>query len=240
MSDGWPTSWLCGKNRLMAYRCEATSLGGFLQQLAVSYIARGYWFYVTGCIPERKNPRSVDLKLIDRYGVGISQWARARRKRAGLANLQYLRLERFFVLLATHGEHRFFEEEAVSIRDVRRIPIKVGGYSVGFRGGHPSVRIEPGEYKRLKAYFLDLAVRRSPEAIEAEFLGVRYEPYAPIRAQLLCIHRAVDRVRKTAGFEPVRACFRFKRRVYRPFGEALAESRQNAGILPAQSQKDAD
>lgn len=202
----------------MNYRCEATSLGGFIQQLAVSYIARGYWFYVTGSIPERKDPRAVDGKLIDRYGIAISQWARARRKRAGLANLQYLRLGRFFVLLATPGEHRFFEDEAVSIRDVRRVPIKVGGYSVGCRRGHPSVRIEPGEYRRLKADLLDLAVRRSPDVIEAEFRSLRYEPYAPVRSQLLCIHRAVNRARRAAGFEPVRASFRFKRQVYRPFG----------------------
>jgi hypothetical protein len=33
------------------YRCEATSVEGFLQQLAVAYITTGYWFYVTGEIP---------------------------------------------------------------------------------------------------------------------------------------------------------------------------------------------
>ena len=33
----------------------------------------------------------------------------ARRKKQGLANVQYLRFDRFFLLLATYGEHRFFE-----------------------------------------------------------------------------------------------------------------------------------
>jgi hypothetical protein len=70
------------------YRCEAISLGGFVQQLAVSYVARGYRFYVTGHVPERKDPRSVDEKLIDRYGIDVSKSERSRRKMAGGANLR--------------------------------------------------------------------------------------------------------------------------------------------------------
>jgi len=41
---------------VMQYRCVATSLAGFLQQLTVSYLSHGYWFYVTGCIPDGKDP----------------------------------------------------------------------------------------------------------------------------------------------------------------------------------------
>src|SRR5438270_11298264 len=162
------------------YQCEAGSVGGFIQQLSVSYVARGYWFYVTGFIKETEDPHALDGKVIDRYDLGLSQWARARRKRAGFANLQYLRFGRFFVLIATHGEHRFFEDEAVSIRDVRRVPIKFAGYSIGCKRGHPSVRIEPDEYQRLKAHLLDLSTRRSAETIEAEFGALRYEAYAPV------------------------------------------------------------
>src|SRR5438270_14075747 len=94
------------------YRCEATSLEGFLQQLAVCYVGRGYWFYVTGFIPPDKDPRSVDRKLIEQYGIEISKWSRARRKRAGIASVQYIRFRQFFVLLATEGKHRFFIDEA--------------------------------------------------------------------------------------------------------------------------------
>src|SRR5262245_16793792 len=93
------------------YRSEATSVEGFVQQRAVSYLGNGYWFYVTGEIPEGKDPAKVDEKLLARYRIDLSKWARARRKRAGFANLQYIRFERFFVLLATHGVHPFFEEE---------------------------------------------------------------------------------------------------------------------------------
>src|SRR4051794_4528459 len=144
----------------MHYRCVATSVGGFIQQLAVSYVGRGYWFYVTGVIPERKDPGLTDRKLIARYGVGLSKWARARRKRAGWAGVQYIRHGHFFILLATPGRHCFFEDEAALIRDVRRRPVRYAGYSVGFQGGHPHVRIARPDYNELKAYFLDLARRR--------------------------------------------------------------------------------
>ena len=40
------------------YRCEATSLAGFVQQIAVSYVANGYYFYVLGRVPDRKDPRA--------------------------------------------------------------------------------------------------------------------------------------------------------------------------------------
>lgn len=158
------------------YQCEATSLGGFVQQLAVSYIANGYWFYVTGSIPERKDAAAVDRKLIGRYGIGLSKWAVARRKRTGGANLQYIRFGRFFVLLATPGKHPFFQDEAAGIRKVQQVPIKFGGYSIGHRGGHVRVAIERGEYKRLKAYFLDLSTRRTGPKLEAEFRRLPYEP----------------------------------------------------------------
>src|SRR5512147_1512330 len=104
----------------MDYRAEAASLEGFIQQLAVGYLARGYWFYVGGPIPDGKDPRAVDAKLIDRYGVAISKFERARRKVRGLANVQYLRYGQRFVLVATPGEHRFFREESGDPRLPRR------------------------------------------------------------------------------------------------------------------------
>lgn len=200
------------------YRCEATSLGGFVQQLAVSYVTRGYRFYVTGQVPERKDPRTVDEKLIDRYGIDVSKSERSRRKLAGGANLHYIRFGRFFVLIATAGKHWFYEEEGGSIRDCGRVPIKVGGYAIGTADGHPRVQVEHEEYKRLKASFVDLSVRRSRESLEAELERLPFEPYAPVRRQLLVILRAVNRARSEAGYELAsKSCLRLKRRIYRPF-----------------------
>lgn len=208
------------EGRAAESRFVATSIEGFVQQLAVSYIANGYFFYVTGRIPERKDPRAVDRKFIERYELTASKWVRARRKRAGLANVQYLRHERFFVLLATHGKHPVFEGEAKLIRDARRVSIKFAGYSVSYRGGHPHVRIEQEQYKLVKSYLLDLAVKRSAESLENVFWDLPFEPYAPVRRQLLNILRAVNRSRKTAGFKPVRGeCLRLRRRIVKPFKE---------------------
>jgi hypothetical protein len=168
----------------MEYRCVATSVEGFVQQLAVAYITHGYWLYVIGQIPERKDPARVDAKLIDRYGIAISKWARHRRKKQGLANVHYLRFERTFVLIATKGRHQFFDDEAGNIRDVRCRPIQFAGYSIGYRMGadrkrHASVRIAPDRYLELKAAFEALATRRSPESVERLLTSIPFEPYAP-------------------------------------------------------------
>jgi hypothetical protein len=200
------------------YRHEATSLEGFLQQLAVCYVGRGYWFYVTGFIPLEKDPGSVDRKLIDHYGIDISKWARARRKQSGIASIQYLRYRRFFVLLATQGTHRFFSDEAPNIRDARRVPVTFSGYSVSSRQGRPHVRIEREEYLRIKAYFIDIARKYSAQRIQAELAALPFEPYAPVRRQYLAFVRAINRARVEAGLPTIsRFSVRLKRRIYRPF-----------------------
>src|SRR5262245_36676615 len=136
------------------YRCEATSVEGFVQQLAVAYVQHGHWFYVTGTLPEHKDPRALDEKLEARYGLTTSKWARARAKARRQASVRYIRHGRFFVLVSTKGQHEFFQRER-GICDVRRHPIRYGGYSISYRRGvdrrwHVSVRIAPDEYLRLR------------------------------------------------------------------------------------------
>lgn len=202
----------------MQYRCVATSVDGFIQQVAVAYLARGYWFYVTGHVPDGKDPSAVDAKLIAKYRIDVSQKERCRRKRAGLANMQYIRHERFFLLMATHGQHPFFEEEALQIRDARRIAIRYAGYSLSFRNKRASVRIAPDELARLKGHFLEMAARRSPDSLASEFKRVPFQVFAPIRAQLLIIWRSANQVRQTAGLDPVPIdAVPWKRRIIRPF-----------------------
>jgi hypothetical protein len=204
------------------YQCEASTPEGFIQQLAVSYVSNGYFFYVVGSVPEGKDPLRVDAKLIDRYNVGVSKWSRARRKRAGAANVQYLRHARLFVLLATHGEHPFFADEGRSVRDVRRVPLKAFGYAVSYKAGHVHVRIEREEFKRLRAHFLELATHRKLESVASEFSRLRFEPYAPVRRQLVQMLRAVNRARWAMGFEalPLEA-LRLRRRIVRPFANPV-------------------
>lgn len=214
----------------MIYRCVATSEAGFVQQLAVAYVNHGYWFYVTGCVPGHKQPELIDQKLIEKYDVAISKWARARRKRQGLANVHYLRHADFFVLIATKGVHRFFEEERTVIRDVRRQPIRFAGYSIGYKQGadgkwHASVRIHPVEYNLLKDYCLELASQRTTLELGHAFERVPFEPYAPVRRQLLNILRAVNHARRLAGCEPVPcACLRLRRRPVSPFAQEVVSA----------------
>lgn len=213
----------------MRYRCEAVSVEGFIQQLAVAYVARGYVFYVTGRIPAGKDRRRVDEKLVERYQIDLSKWARARRKQLGQASMQYLRHEDFFVLVATHGEHRFFELEGENIRDLRRRSLKYAGYAVAFRGGHVQVRIDLPQYRLLKAWFEEEATRRSAESLARAFYELPFEPYYLIRRQEFNLLRTVNRRRKAAGLRLVpKECIWLKRRPVKPFGEV----RQGDEVLP--------
>ena len=199
------------------YRCEATTLEGFIQQLAVGYVSRGYYFYVCGWVPERKEPSEVDRRLIAKYGISISKWSRARRKRAGYANLQYLRFERFFVILATLGSHPFLEMEAKLIRDCRETPVKFGGYAVASTGRNARVRIEREQYNLLKAYFSELALRRSAPTLERMIATLPFEPYAAVYRQLWGLVRAVNEIRHAAGYAPIEPELRKFRRRGKPF-----------------------
>ncbi len=226
----------------MEYRCVATSVTGFVQQLASCYLPHGYWFYVSGFVPAGKDPRVVDAKLLAKYGIGISRQSRARRKAAGVANVHYLRYERRFLLLATHGHHPFFDEEAKSIRDARRAPIQFAGYSISVQpGGYlkkgspesPPVRdgryrvrvqIARRHYQEWKAYLLDLAGRRSSALLAAEFYSLPFEPYAPVRQQLLNLLRLVNAARRAAGRDTLPpSVLRLRRRIVRPFEPADGE-----------------
>lgn len=214
----------------MEYRCVATSLEGFIQQLAVAYIAHGYYFYVSGFIPDGKDPLAIDKKLLDKYGVRLSKFARHRRKALGQASLQYLRYGRFFVLIATHGTHLFFSSEqdggeGQRINDARKTPVRFAGYSVSCRrkSGDGSkmvahVRIDQQTYLEVRDTFTDLASKRSLASLEYEFRNFPFEAYAPIRRQLFSIFTRVNRVRKAAGLELLSsACLKLRRRASRPF-----------------------
>ena len=216
----------------MKYRAVTTSVEGFVQQIACCYLRHGYWVYVIGRVPHGKLPESIDDKLIKKYRIGVSESTRARRKKAGRANLQYIRHERTFVLLATKGEHRFFEEEANLIRDIRRVPIRYAGYSISYKPGgrkkdgsnddkwHAHVEIDRPQYLDLRAWFSERALRDSPDQLTKAFRNLPIAPYAPVRRQLLMMLREVNRVRKVAGRKQLSdEILPLRRRVVRPFEE---------------------
>lgn len=205
------------------YRCVATSIEGFVQQVACSYLVNGYVFYVRGVIPESKDPAVVDAKLIEKYGVDRSKWRRSVDAQEGIARMQYIRHDRTFFLMATHGKHEFFEKEADLVRDARKVPIRFAGYSISYRRGqdgkyHPHVRIERQQLAMLKQYYRQLAMHASAEQIGRELGALPFEPYAPVRRQLFELLRSVNRTRQQLGCPTVEAgVLRFHRRIVQPF-----------------------
>ena len=103
---------------------------------------------------------------------------------------------------------------------------------------------QPERYRDLKAMLVDLATKRSKEHIIAEFRRLPFEPYAPVKRQLLRLLRAVNRARIEKGFEQVsqgdlNAAWRvgegkrerwLTRRVVRPFGFLVDESQGSSKV----------
>ena len=223
-----------GVTKQVNYKWEASTLEGFVQQLAVGYVARRYFFYVSGRVPERLTSAQHDQRILEKFDVARSKWSRYRRtKRKGLdgrplANVQYLRFRDFWVLLATAGSHAFFQEherigeDGISrlrqYYDVRETPIVYGGYSIG-HNGKASVRMSRRAYQNLKHHFLAAATSsRSTAALEREFQCSPFEAYGGVTRQMFAILRAVNRARKTAGLPAVPSnCVRVKRRSVKPF-----------------------
>lgn len=207
----------------MTYRFEAATPESVVQLIAASYLRHGYYWYVTGTIPDGKDPSSIDQKLIAKYGIDVSEWERTRRKKRGLANAQYIRFERWFILMVTEGHHPLKAPtrkggEKEQLKDARRVPIRFRGYSISYRRSgitpkgadptddsvrkwHAHVRIDEPTYRRLKAHFIDRACHRSPENLTRELAAISFARYAPIRRQLLTLLRMINEARKPLGYE---------------------------------------
>lgn len=112
-------------DRCPHYHCATTTIEGLIQQLALSYLRHGYWWYVTGMIPARKDPLEVDHNILTKYDIRKDWRYIAYNKAHGIANLQYIRHGRFYLIMATKGCHEFKRREADRIRDARRCPILI-------------------------------------------------------------------------------------------------------------------
>lgn len=223
----------------MTYRCVAGSMVGLVQQLACNYLPHGYWFFVMGKVPDDKAPEAVDEKLIQKYKIDMSRQTRARQKRRGRANVHYVRFEDQFILLATRGRHLFFEEEKERILDARKVPIRMGGYSLMCRKDESSaqgkaesryrvrVQICREVYRDWRNYFVERAESWSADRLARELYNFPYEPYAPVRRQVLMILRLVNKKRSEQGLEKLDwSVLRFRRRVVKPF-EAVTEKSES-------------
>ena len=64
----------------MQYRYVATTKEGFVQQLATCYLRHGYYFFVQGKIPPRRDPKEIDAKLLEKYDIRLNTAQRYYRK----------------------------------------------------------------------------------------------------------------------------------------------------------------
>src|SRR5207245_637365 len=84
------------------------------------------------------------------------------------------------------------------------------------------VRVQIGRerYRELCAYVLSIACHRSTEDLARELWNVPFEPYAPVRRQLLNLLRLINTKRQSAGHSKVpRTVLRYRREIVRPFQE---------------------
>lgn len=237
---------LRGQLKAKDYKYIATSRTGFVQQVVSSYVARGYRFHVSGRVPEGKDPRDVDEKLLNLYDIRKTRSQRYRAKQAGKANLQYIRFENNWLMLATHGKHRWMELESNNIRDCSRDqPILFQGYSIRLKAGlylpyrcrndrnkaerdnklRVRVQIDRGTFRDLKAEFLSVCKNRRPDWLAAKFYNLPFEPYAPIRQQILTLLFHVNQALKKSGRKPINPkAIRFIRKQVLPFGPIVNPS----------------
>lgn len=189
----------------MEQRFEALSVVGLIRHLALYHVNRGYEFYVTGRIPERKRatPEDVDRAIVAKYGIAMSKYARHRRRRAGAASVAYYRHGDFWVMLATAGKHRFFEENAGVIRNFRRQPLVFGGYSIGIKNDKLHVALADDLFREIRGFLVNQAVHRSAARLTREFYELPVEPFGQVQRQLRKILREVNAERKAAGMSKV-------------------------------------
>ena len=209
-------------------RHVATSLDGFVQYLVTSLICRGYRWYVTGHIPKGKSAERIDEKLIAKYGSDRAKSTRWRRKKNGLANARYMRIEEFFIIMVTDGIHEFFHEEK-DVKDIRIHPVRVGPYSISFRpdskpakgdggGRRVHVQIDSPKYQELEARFLHFSTRMKADALAGMLYELPYRGYAPVRSQLCQLLRKVNKKRKRSGLSQLpKECLFFHRRSVKVF-----------------------
>lgn len=194
------------------YRYEARSIIGFIAQI-VRYASSGYFQCVRITIPEHKDPKLVDAKLMELYEIGKKPWQRKKRYRKDNAVLHYLRYKNLAVMMSTNGVHLNFQSDQKAVLlNLRRNVLRAYGYSIRL-GKDPEtnskkvfVRLDQKIERRIKSQMTKIAVwdcYRDPKRLEREISRLPYQAYAPVYAQLKEVVELVNKARRKRGFAPV-------------------------------------
>ena len=180
-------------------RYECVSENAMIQQIVLLVSRFGYQFWSPVTLPVFKKPMNTDAKIIERFTL----FDRKRVKPCSLqqpAKVRYLRFDRFGILLATHGRHRFFEEEPY--QDIRTSPIELFGYRVGMtrkgkaRRWSASVRLTQEQLAIIRQALLG-----QPRC--CSFSSMPLLMYGGVVRQLFALLREVNTVRLRAGLPPL-------------------------------------
>lgn len=79
------------------------------------------------------------------------------------------------------------------------------------------MRISRPKMSELRAYFDEIATRRSADALLHELDALPFARYAPVRSQMLSIWRQINKKRKSAGLSPLAPELRLRRLPVKPF-----------------------
>ena len=198
------------------YRCETRSTDAFLAQLT-RLVSSGHYFYFLCTLKDGKDPSKLDEKLIRLWNLDKPAWKREARRRGRSPNIHYLRFRRTYLLISTHGTsqdgkpHPFFTE--YQPQDITRKGLSVFAYQVRYPYSKTAgkrrlfVRLNKDTYEGLRSEMLNKAVwprYEQRETMEAEFRRLPFQLYKPVQMQIRIIAKEVNRVRRYAGFEPVR------------------------------------
>lgn len=209
------------------YEYIATSRIGFVQQVVQNYVRYGYVYHKSFEIPEGKDPRVIDERILNKYDIRKTDAQRYYNKNVlKQGNIQYIRFGNSALLLGTKGPHKWKDKdprvgEGRDILDCSRgEPIYFQGYSIYYqRGQHVPYRCKKNKqgpkekdtgmrvrvqicreaYRELKWDFLELARKRRDDWLAGKFMRVPFEPYGPVFKQLNEIRFAVNQKRKRMG-----------------------------------------
>lgn len=159
------------------------------------------WFYEHGVIPRGVDRLAVDLHMRAKYEIPRDKHHARRLRQKGRATVRYLRLDDFWIILASHGNCVFLAERRFS--DIRRKRLILYGYSIAHRNGRASVRIHEEQYRMLVEYFRQNAIGWPVSRLAAEIDGLPFERFAPVRRQLIGLIRTVNRERAAWGLDGI-------------------------------------
>ncbi len=224
------------------YRYHCETVEGFVQR-AVVLSQKGYRYFISGEVPERKAADEIDEKLLTKYGLRLTRRQRTYRKSKGLPNGHYFRFSRRWVVMGTSRKLFFQVDPNERVRDLRDAPIRVGGYSISLRADgaarrgairrlRASVRLEGRTLRELQAVLLDSHQRWAAADLERQIwlASNHWQVYAPVYRQFQGIVRRLNEARAAAGLGRVgRGCVRISRQAPRHFERACLKEAAEAG-----------